>query len=253
MCSTIQMKSQCCWSNNSALNSSNSLLDSSNSLQECDISCNSLSMNLSAVNHTQRKKLNMKWQCSNTFMSTLQDLNAVLQQIKKKWNLLLMKCWFASVQQEIQTLWCQSNCKMLVNKLIEEKQEIKLSKEQTHSVASVKRSIEEAMNAVIIKRNICPKWLSIYAEKSVQKHLNFVWSIETAFCLTLKNFLINKSKILYVMQFLIEESWNVWYHHQKNVLIEILSWDYFENYLLNLIENSVNCQLHSAQIYIEIV
>ena len=41
-----------------------------------------------------------------------------------------------------------------MNELIEEKQEIKLSEEQIHSVASVKRLTEEAMNAVIIKRNI---------------------------------------------------------------------------------------------------
>ena len=85
-----------------------------------------------------------------------------------------MKCQFAFIQQEIQTLQCQNNCKMLVNKLIKEKQKIELSKKQIHSVASVKRLTEEAMSAVIIKRNICSEQLSIYAEKSVQKHLNFV-------------------------------------------------------------------------------
>ena len=61
-----------------------------------------------------------------------------------------------------------------MNKLIEEKQEIKSLKKQTHFVASVKRLIKEAMNEVIIKRNICFKQLNIYAKKSVQKHLNFV-------------------------------------------------------------------------------
>ena len=62
------------------------------------------------------------------------------------------------------------------------------------------------MNAVIIKKNICSEQLNIYAEKSVQKHLNFVQSTETVFCLTFKNFLTDKFKILYNMQFLIEES-----------------------------------------------
>ena len=170
----IQMRSWCCWNDNDALNSSNSLSDSSNSLQEHDISCNSLSMNLSAVDHTQREKFNVKQQCSSMFTPTLQDLNVTLQQIKKKWDLFLIKHWFASVQQEVQALQHQNDHEMLVNKLIEEKQEIKFSKEQTHSVAFVKRSTEEAMSAVIIKRNICSEWLSIYAEKSVQKHLNFV-------------------------------------------------------------------------------
>ena len=85
-----------------------------------------------------------------------------------------MKHQLASVQQKVQTLQHQNNHKMLVNELIKEKQEIKLSEKQIHSVASVKRSTEEAMNAVIIKRNIHFKQLNIYAEKSVQKHLNFV-------------------------------------------------------------------------------
>ena len=61
-----------------------------------------------------------------------------------------------------------------MNKLIKEKQKIKFSKKQIHSVISVKRLIEEAMSAVIIKKNICFEQLNIYAEKSVQKHLNFV-------------------------------------------------------------------------------
>ena len=90
------------------------------------------------------------------------------------------------MQQEVQTLQCQNDYKTLINKLIKEKQEIKLLKKQIHFVASVKRSIEEAINTVIIKKNICSEQLSIYVEKFVQKHLNFVQSVETAFCLTFK-------------------------------------------------------------------
>ena len=76
MHNTIQIRSQHCQSNNSASNSSNSL-------QKHDISHNSLLMNLFAVNHIQKEKLNVKQQCSNTFTSILQDLNIVLQQVKK--------------------------------------------------------------------------------------------------------------------------------------------------------------------------
>ena len=42
-----------------------------------------------------------------------------------------------------------------MNELIKKNQKIELLKEQTHFVASVKKSIEETMNAVIIKKNIC--------------------------------------------------------------------------------------------------
>ena len=157
MHNTLQMRSWCCWSDNNTLNSSNSLSNSSNSLQEHDIFCNSLSMNLSAVNCTQRKKLNVKQQCNNTFTSTLQDLNVTLQQTKKKWDLLLIKCWFASVQQEVQTLWHQNDHEVFVNKLIKKKQEIKLLKEQIHSVASVKKSAEKAMSTCK-PTSVCKDW-----------------------------------------------------------------------------------------------
>ncbi len=69
----------------------------------------------------------------------------------------------------------------------------------------------------------------------------------------LKNFLKNKAKILYVMQFLMRKPQNAWYWHQKTVSFEDISWEYFINYLLNLVKDSVNHQLHNAQTYTEAV
>ncbi len=106
---------------------------------------------------------------------------------------------------------------------------------------------------MMLKRNIHLKHLNTYTEKTIQKHLNFVCSTETAFCLMLKNFLKDKVKILYIMQFLMREPQNAWYWHQKTVPLENISWEYFINYLLNLVEDSVNCQLHNVQTYIKAV
>ncbi len=106
---------------------------------------------------------------------------------------------------------------------------------------------------MMLKRNICSECLNIYTEKMIQKHLNFVHSAETVFCLMLKNFLKNEVKILYVMQFLMRKSQNAWYWHQKTVPLENISWKYFINYFLNLVEDSVNCQLHNAQTYTKAV
>ena len=105
----------------------------------------------------------------------------------------------------------------------------------------------------MLKRNIHLKHLNTYTEKTIQKHLNFVCSTETAFCLMLKNFLKDKAKILYVMQFLMRESQDAWYQHQKTVPFENISWEYFINYLLNFVKDSVNHQLHNAQTYTEAV
>ncbi len=106
---------------------------------------------------------------------------------------------------------------------------------------------------MMLKRNICSECLNIYNEKTVQTHLNFVCSAETVFHLMSENFLKNKAKILYVMQFLIRKSWNAWYWHQKTVSLENISWEYFINYLFNLVKDSVNHQLHNAQTYTETV
>jgi len=106
---------------------------------------------------------------------------------------------------------------------------------------------------MMLKRNICSEHLNIYTEKTVQKHLNFVCSAETVFHLMLKNFLKDKAKILYVMQFLMREPQNAWYQHQKTVSFENISWKYFINYLLNFVKDSVNHQLHNVQTYIKTV
>ncbi len=106
---------------------------------------------------------------------------------------------------------------------------------------------------MMLKRNIHSEHLNIYTEKTVQKHLNFVHSTETAFCLMLKNFLKDEAKILYIMQFLMRKPQNAWYQHQKTVPFENISWEYFINYLLNLVKDSVNCQLHNVQTYTETV
>jgi len=105
----------------------------------------------------------------------------------------------------------------------------------------------------MFKRNICSECLNTYTEKSVQEHLNFIHSVKTVFCLTLKNFTKDEAKILYIMQFLVSEPWETWYWHQETIPLENISWEYFISYLLNFVKDSMNCQLHNAQMYTEAV
>jgi len=50
------------------------------------------------------------------------------------------------------------------------------------------------------------KNLSIYNEKFIYKYIKFIHSIVTMFYLISENFFNNYNKILFIMQFLIEES-----------------------------------------------
>jgi len=186
--------------------------------------------------------------------STIQGLNNELKQTKKKRNLLLKKHCLVSVQREIQVLQSQGADKLLVNDPSDLKADhiFSISK-HTQFIAFIKQSAENYLSTMMLKRNICSKHLNIYTEKTVQKHLNFVRSAETAFRLMLKNFLKDEAKILYIMQFLMRKPQNAWYWHQKTVPLEDISWEYFINYLLNLVEDSVNHQLHNAQTYTKAV
>ena len=121
------------------------------------------------------------------------------------------------------------------------------------SVASLKCQTEEIIVLMMIKRTLWSEYLSLYYRKTVQEHLDFCCSTETVFLLTSENYSINEAKILYIMQFLISESHNIWYHHYTTISLKNKSWKYFTQYFLDIIENLMNCQLHSAQIYTEMM
>jgi len=146
-------------------------------------------------------------QCEiDDFASTIQGLDNELKQTEKKRNLLLKKHCFAFVQREIQVLQSQDADKPLVDDPSDSKADYtSFILKHTQFIAFIKRSAENYLSTMMLKRNICSEHLNIYTEKTVQKHLNFVRSAETAFCLMLKNFLKDKAKILYVMQFLMRK------------------------------------------------
>ncbi len=186
--------------------------------------------------------------------SMIQGLDNELKQTEKKRNLLLKKHHLASVQRKIQVLWSQGINKSLVNDSFDSETDYtSFILKHTQFIAFIKQSAENYLSTMMLKRNICSECLNIYTEKMIQKHLNFVCSTETAFHLMLKNFLKNEVKILYIMQFLMRKSQNTWYWHQKTIPLENISWEYFINYLLNFVKDSVNHQLHNAQTYTETV
>jgi len=140
-------------------------------------------------------------------VSTIQDLDNKLKQTEKKRNLLLKKSHLASVQREIQVLQSQDANKLLVNDPSDSKTDyISFILKHIQFIAFIKRSAENYLSTMMLKRNICSEHLNIYTEKTVQKHLNFVHNTETVFHLMFKNFLKNKAKILYIMQFLMRRS-----------------------------------------------
>ncbi len=229
--------------------SNSHILSSSHQTQSCAELDDLLEENSSSASSLQTMQHEI-----NDSASTIQGLDNELKQTKKKRNLLLKKCHLASVQREIQVLQSQDANKPLIDDPSDLKTDYtSFISKHTQFIAFIKRFAENYLSAMMLKRNICSEHLNIYTEKTVQKHLNFIHSAETAFHLMSENFLKNKAKILYVMQFLMREPQNAWYQHQKTVSLENISWEYFINYLLNLVKDSVNHQLHNVQTYIKTV
>ena len=194
------------------------------------------------------------WCEIDSFTPTIQNLNNELKQAEKKRNLLLKKHHLTSVQRRIQVLQHQDVNELLVDNSSDMKISDNSSiSEHTQFTFFIKRSAENYLNVMMFKRNICSECLNIYTEKSVWEHLNFIHSVKTAFCLMLTNFTKDEAKILYIMQFLMSESWETWYWHQEMISLKNILWEYFINYLLNLVEDLMNCQLHNAQMYTEAV
>ncbi len=189
---------------------------SSHQTQSCAESDDPLEENPSSADSLQTM------QCeTDDSVSTIQGLDNELKQTEKKRDLLLKKHCLVSVQRKIQVLQSQDADEPLVDDSSDSKTDhISFILKHTQFIAFIKRSAENYLSTMMLKRNICSECLNIYTEKTVWKHLNFVHSAETVFHLMSENFLKNKAKILYVMQFLMRESRNAQYWHQKTVPLE---------------------------------
>jgi len=143
----------------------------------------------------------------------LNEVDVELKWLKKKKDLLLKRCCLIFVQRKVQTLWCQDVENISVNDFKKENNNSVLILRQTSFVVLNKQSAEKNLSVMIIKWSIHSEYLNIYNEKFIQKHLNFICSTETVFHLMFENFFNDEMKILYVMQFLMKESWDAWYQH----------------------------------------
>jgi hypothetical protein len=108
--------------------------------------------------------------------------------------------------------------------------------------------------------NFCPKLnstarlikfdkISLYHDKSIKKHRDYVRNLTTTFRLILDDFSTKDFKIVYVMQSLTKKSKKTWYRFEKQNLDHEYIFKKYCEHLLDLIENFVNRHLHHAQFF----
>ncbi len=124
-------------------------------------------------------------------------------------------------------------------------QSISISKKVVQSIVSSQKEDVTASR----KRSIKFDKISLYHDKSIKKHRDYVKNLTTTFRLILDDFSTKDFKIVYAMQSLAEESKKTWYRFEKQNFDHEYIFKKYCEHLLNLIENFVNRHLHHAQLF----
>jgi hypothetical protein len=99
------------------------------------------------------------------------------------------------------------------------------------------------------KRTIKLDKISLYHDKSIKKHRDYVRNLTTIFRLIFDDFSTKNLKIVYVMQSLAEKFKKTWYWFEEQNLDHDYTFKKYCEYLLDLIENSINRHFHHAQFF----
>ncbi len=124
-------------------------------------------------------------------------------------------------------------------------QSISISKKVVQSTISSQKENVTASR----KRSIRFDKISLYHDKSIKKHRDYVKNLTTIFRLILDDFSTKDFKIVYAMQSLTEKSKKTWYRFEKQNLDHEYTFKKYCEHLLDLIENFVNRHFHHAQLF----
>ena len=97
------------------------------------------------------------------------------------------------------------------------------------------------------------EWLPEYYEKNLREHSNFFCSTDILFNINTLYFSTERLKIYFTMQYFRKESWDMWYNKLEELSgpesIKKIIFKNFKQFLLDLVKNFMNCQLHHAQLH----
>ena len=184
------------------------------------------------------------WQHSDTSVSEEQNIDKLLKAVWV-WNEILWK------KHEFMSLLAE-------NEALEEVSQVgHLPQSRTTPMMSHINQETNTSASVIEKTNafntLKSEWLPEYYEKNLREHLNFFCSADTSFNMSTFYFPTERLKIYFTMQYLRGEPWDMWYNRLEELrgpeLIKEITFKNFKQFLLDFVEDSMNCQLHHAQLH----
>ncbi len=102
---------------------------------------------------------------------------------------------------------------------------------------------------VVLQKQRLSMSLKKYHDKIIKEHREWIRDIEISFWNISWHFESDEKKILYCMIYLKSESKKLWFNHEKTMSAAQQMWFNFINFLLNLIEDSMNQDIDVTQQY----
>ncbi len=102
---------------------------------------------------------------------------------------------------------------------------------------------------IILQKRRFSMFLKKYHDKIIKEHREWIRNIEISFQNISWHFESDEKKILYCMIYLKNESKKLWFNHEKTMFAAQQMWFNFIDFLLNLIENSMNQDIDVIQQY----
>ena len=103
---------------------------------------------------------------------------------------------------------------------------------------------------VVLQKQRLSMSLKKYYDKIIRKHREWICNVEIFFWNISWYFESDEKKILYCMIYLKSESKKLWFNHEETMFAAQQMWFNFIDFLLNLIENSMNWSIDVTQQYV---
>ncbi len=174
------------------------------------------------------------------------DIDEQLTQAMLQCNELRKKQKLATIQSEIEILQVieimKRSCWAFTQILTKNLNDLRI-------IFIVLMMTKRSYHEVVLQKQRLSMSLKKYHDKIIKEHREWIRDIEISFWNISWHFESDEKKILYCMIYLKSESKKLWFNHEKTMSAAQQMWFNFINFLLNLIEDSMNQDIDVTQQY----
>ncbi len=174
------------------------------------------------------------------------DINEQLTQAMLQCNELQKKQKLAAIWSEIETLQVIETTKKSHQAFI---RALMKNSNNLRIVFIVSTMTKWNHHEVVLQKRRLSMSLKKYHNKIIREHREWIHDVEILFWNISWHFKSDEKKILYCMIYLKSESKKLWFNHEETMFAAQQMWFNFIDFLLNLIENSMNQDIDVIQQY----